>query len=124
MRDAQEPAKEALAKRLKLKAGSKAPDLAASCAVATATAGGCLPLALAWRHPRQKGFGKAAGDDDVVSFCSQDGAMAFRAVVCVENPQVTGLSLRHLSQRCTWLVRVDFSECSAMDGNLLTTIVL
>jgi hypothetical protein len=120
VREAQEPAKKALEKRLKLKDGSEAQNLAASCAVVTVTAGGCLPLALAWQHPRQKGFGTAAGDDDVVSFCSQEGAMAFRAVVCVENKQVTGLSLRHLAQRCPWLVRLDFSGCSQMGGELLS----
>jgi hypothetical protein len=83
------------------------------------TAGGCLPLALAWQQPRQKGFGTAAGDDDVELFCSQEGAMAFRAVVCVQNKQVTGLSLRLLTGRCPWIVRVNFSDCSQMDGELL-----
>jgi hypothetical protein len=118
VREAHEPVKKALIKQLQLKDDSNAHNLAASCAVATVTAGGCLPLALAWQQPRQKSFGTAAGDDDVELFCSQEGAMAFRAVVCKQNNQVTGLSLRLLTGRCPWIVSVDFSDCSQMDGEL------
>jgi hypothetical protein len=112
VREAQAPAKKVLAEWF------KAQNLAA-CAVATVTAGGCLPLWIAWLHPREKIFGPAAGDDDVVAFCSQEGAMAFQAVVCEKNNQVTGLSLQHLAQRCPWLVRLDFHMCVNMKGEFL-----
>jgi len=72
-------------------------------------------LCVAGTKPQTKTFGGDAGDDDVVTFCNQEGCMAFRNVVMI-SPLTTGLSLQHLTQRCPWLVTIDFSNCKSMNG--------
>ena len=72
-------------------------------------------LCVAGTKPQTKTFGGDAGDDDVVTFCNQEGCVAFRTVVMI-SPLTTGLSLQHLTQRCPWLVTFDFSNCKSMNG--------
>ena len=77
-----------------------------------------LPLDMAIRQPRQKIFSHKDGDDDVLAFCDTEDAMAYRAITCKDNPQITDESLQHIAYRCTWIRYLDFENCEDLNSDI------
>ena len=94
-----------------------ARSAAATCAVAGASVGGCIPLFVATMRPREKVFGASDGDVEVEEFCSSEQSMGFRSASCTGNMQVVK-ALATLGGRCPWIVHVDFSGCENLESDI------